>query len=182
MRAARYAVALLCALTSPAYAQVSYPPAPPIDTSGFATTSALSAVQATIPTPAATVPPMETPPGAVGTAGTYRPGDSVQPRITRAGSCTVSGGAGVCTGTWSTAFPSGAAINVIFTPINPAATLPIECNLTATPTTTTYAAKCWILQTTTLSLAIVTAGLNLAPAAVAPNGTVIQVTGLPVTQ
>jgi hypothetical protein len=47
---------------------------------------------------------------------------------------------------------------------------------------TGYTAKCWILQTTTLSLAIVTAGLNLAPAMVAPNGTVVQVTGLPVTQ
>jgi hypothetical protein len=64
----------------------------------------------------------------------------------------------------------------------PTAAQAIMCNTTATPTTTTASIKCWTIQTTTLTLALITAGLNLVPATTAPSGTVVQIVALPPTQ
>jgi hypothetical protein len=150
---------------------------PPVDLSGVNAT--LATMQASIPVPASSVPPTEQVTPTVGTPGTYRPYDAVQPRITRAGSCTLITG-GTCTVTWAT--PFSVAPNVVLSPINTAGAQPMSCNPTSAPTTTSVAIKCWLEQTTTLSLAIVTTGLTLAPAQVAPAGTVVQATGIPPTQ
>ena len=131
------------------------------------------------PVPADTVPPSETVAGAPGAQLTYRRGDAVQPRITRAANCTLDA-TGSCSITWTTALSANPTI--VTTPINPPASQAIMCNTTATPTTTAVAIKCWTIQTTLLSLAIVTTGLTLAPAATAPAGTVVQVIAIPPTQ
>lgn len=162
-------IALLAA--TPAAAQIAYPPG--------VTQPQLDAVAATIPTPASTVPPAETVSGAAGSGATFRRGDAVQPRITRATNCTLASG-GTCSVTWEAALPI--APSIVTMPVNPSAAQAIMCNTTATPTTTAAAIKCWIVQTTTLSLAIVTAGLSLAPATPAPAGTVVQIIALPPTQ
>lgn len=136
----------------------------------------------TVAVPAAAVtPPLgaEVIGGTVGSPGVYMPSGSSPPRITRAASCTLSAG-GTCSVTWSTALAANPMI--IITPVNTGATQPISCNTTASPTTTGAAIKCWTEQTTTLSLAIVTSGLTLAPAVTAPAGTVIQIVAIPPTQ
>lgn len=168
--------AFLSAISFPsmAFAGIDFPP---VDLSGV--NASLATMQAAIPVPASVVPPIEQTTPTVGTPGTYRPYDAVQPRITRAGSCSLSA-AGTCTITWNS--PFSVAPNVVLTPINPTASQAVMCNTTATPTTTSVAVKCWVVQTTTLSLAIVTTGLTLSPAQTAPAGTVVQATGIPPTQ
>lgn len=52
----------------------------------------------------------------------------------------------------------------------------------AQSTLPTVAIKCWTIQSTTLTLAIVTAGINLVPATTAPSGTVVQIIAIPPTQ
>lgn len=169
----RYIVALLAIVlfSAPAAAQINNP-------SGVSQ-AALDAVAATVPTAATSLPPPEVVGGAVGTAGTYRPGTAVDQRITRATNCTLDA-TGSCSITWATALSANPTI--VTTPINPPASQAIMCNTTATPTTTTAAIKCWTIQTTLLTLAIVTTGLTLAPAATAPAGTVVQVIAIPNTQ
>lgn len=177
MRLAVFALFVL--VSSSATAQVVSPA--PIDTKSVATKADIAALQAAMPQPATTVPPIEVPAGTVGTAGTYRPADSAMPRITRAGSCALSA-SGTCTVTWSLALPASAnSPNVIVTPIN-TGSQPISCNLTAVPTATSASIRCWTSQTTSLTLPIVTAGLTLAPNVAAAPGTVVQVTALPATQ
>lgn len=163
--------ALFCLCAFPASAQVAYPPG--------VSPSDLATVQASIPTPATAVPGVEAVGGAAGSANTFRRGDAIQPRITRAANCTLDSG-GSCSITWASAL--AVAPTIVTTPVNPTATQAYMCNTTSTPTTTTVAIKCWSLQTTTLSLAIVTAGLNLVPATTAPAGTVVQVIAIPPTQ
>lgn len=172
MRALLTLAALVAlAAAAPAAAQISNPPG--------VTQGQLDAVAATIPLPASSVPPAETVAGAAGSQAAYRRGDAVQPRITRAANCTLDA-TGACSVTWSTALT--AAPTIVTTPVNPSAVQAIMCNTTATPTTTGASIKCWITQTTALSLAIVTAGLSLSPAATAPAGTVVQIIALPPTQ
>lgn len=155
------------------------PPGISPDVSVLATKTEVYAVQATIPQPASVVPPFEAISPTIGTPGTYRPADSVIPRITRAGSCTLIAG-GTCTITWATATASTPM--VILQPINTVATQPMSCNPTVAPTTTSVSIKCWTLQTTTLSLAIVTTGLNLAPASTSAAGTIVQAIAIPLSQ
>lgn len=152
-------------------AQTAYPPS--------VSQADLSAVQALIPTPAATIPNAEVVGGAAGTAGTYRPGNATQPRITRAANCTLDTN-GACSITWATAL--SASPMIVITPVNTAAAQPMSCNTTALPTATAVSIKCWIVQNTLLSLAIVTAGINIVPAVTAPSGTVVQITAIPPTQ
>lgn len=138
-----------------------------------------AALQAAMPLPSTSLPPAEQVSPTLGTSLRYRRMDDPQPRITRAANCTLTAG-GVCTVTWNTPLP--AAPTAVFAPVNTAGAQPIVCNPTSMPTTTGVTFKCWIMQTTTLSLAIVTTGLVLAPATAAPTGTVVQVIALPPTQ
>lgn len=137
----------------------------------------MTAMQALIPTAAATVPPIETVAGAAGSAGTYRPGTAVQPRISRATTVTTIAG-GLFSGTWVTALASSP--NIILTPIW-AGSGNITCFLTSAPTTTAFAGKCTVDQSAVLGLSIVTAGLTVGPVAAA-SGVSVQVVGLPPTQ
>lgn len=167
----RAIIAATLVWSSPACAQTFVSPG--------VSSSDLAAVQALIPTPASTVATAETVGGAAGTGATYRRGDAVPPRITRATNCTLDSN-GTCSVTWATAL-SGAP-QIIATPVNPTASQAIMCNTTATPTTTAASIKCWTIQTTSLTLAIVTAGLNLVPATTATAGTVVQIIAIPPTQ
>jgi hypothetical protein len=186
----RYLLVLLAMLVAgPAMAQgVVQQPMPDVSTlatkSEVATVSSAAAAAQTkadaacVAVPA--VPGMETVSGAAGTNnGQCRPRDSVQPRITRATNCTLAAD-GTCSVTWAT--PLTGTPQIVTTPVNSPGTQPITCNLTAAPTASSASIKCWIIQTTTLSLAIVTTGLNLAPATTAPAGTVVQLIALPPTQ
>lgn len=167
----RWLALCLALIPANAIAQVAYPPA--------VQQSDLAAVQAQIPTVASTVPPIEAVGGAPGSPGTYRPGNAVQPRITRATNCTLDS-TGSCTVTWATALT--AAPQIIATPVNPSGSQAMICNTTATPTLTGASIKCWVMQTTTLTLGIVTAGLSLIPATTAPASTVVQIIAIPPTQ
>lgn len=158
MKALLYIVAAAALLAgSDAAAQVTYPPAIPGDT----------------------IPPSETTSGQIGGQANYARSDHIHPRITRATTCVLDA-TGSCTITWATPLPSAPTIGT--TPINPTAAQAIMCNTTATPTATSVSIKCWTIQTTLLSLAIITAGLNLVPATTAPAGTNIQVIALQPSQ
>jgi hypothetical protein len=132
------------------------------------------------PIPSNVTPATEKLGGAVGVdTAMYATADHQHPRITRATNCTLAAD-GTCSVTWAT--PLTGTPQIVTTPVNSPGTQPITCNLTAAPTASSASIKCWIIQTTTLSLAIVTTGLNLAPATTAPAGTVVQLIALPPTQ
>lgn len=134
-------------------------------------------VDAKIPQPASAIPPMEAVGGTIGTAGTYRPADATNPRITRATLVSTAAG-GTFSGTWSMALPTAPVI--VLTPIAAAAS--IDCQLTAAPTTTTFQGRCWTAQSTVLNLGIITAGLTLNPVANSAAGIQVRVLAIPPTQ
>lgn len=96
-----------------------------------------STVMSAMPQPGNITPPTDTTTGAVGATTTrFMREDAVRPARYRAGNCTIAGGAGQCTITWSTAFavtpqPLGdpAVLNPNF------ATSQLTCNWTALSTT-----------------------------------------------
>lgn len=155
----RIILSLIAALftATTAAAQVAYPPA---DVSG---------IMAAIPTPATTIPTMETVGGVAGTSNTYRRGDAVQPRITRSVTCTTVAG-GTCEVTWATmqtvplvypipAIPSGA-------------TQPVPCYpVSGTITTTGATIKCFASQSIL--------GLGLLPFTTGAAGVTVQVLAIP---
>ena len=134
--------------------------------------------------PASVVPPMESVTPTSGVATTCRRSDAVQPRITRASKCTLVSG-GTCSGTWKGGgvdrpFPAGTNVVVTYMVEN-AASQPIICNLASVPTVDGYSIRCWQMQSTTLTIAIVTAGITPPLTSAAPAGTVVDLTGLPAT-
>lgn len=181
----RAALALIaCALPLTAGAQTVSPlNQATIDTSSLATKAEVQAAQTAATNaaanscpPSSTVPPMETVGGAGGSATTCRRSDAVQPRITRAKSCTLVSG-GTCTVTYE-ALPSSDP-NIIAVAINSGAQ-PIMCGPTAAATTTSVSIKCFVTQPTTLpALATSLLGLLIPVTTTAPAGTVVQITALP---
>lgn len=159
----------LCLYPVTAYAQVFNP--------GI-TTDQMNTAMATKCNPNAVVPQPEIVGGTAGSGTNCQLSNAAVPRITRATTCTLS--SGVCSGTWSTALSANPTL--VITALNTPGIQPVMCNALTTPTTTGYSIRCWIVQTTTLSLAIVTTGLNLAPATAAPDGTVVQIIAIPPTQ
>lgn len=165
MRALAFFAAAL--LAQPAFAQVLYPPATPVDTSSFATktevlaaqttatnaATAASTAQSAIPQPATTVGNGEQVGGAVGTSTAYKRADWIPPRISRTGSCVLSA-SGVCTASWTTAFAAGATPVMLGDPVaqNTAGSFPITCNITAAPTTASVPIKCWLGQSSVISV------------------------------
>lgn len=152
-----------------------------VDTSALATKSELAtkADVASVPTPACAAT-SEIVGGAAGNAGTYTCGQFKSARISRTANCTLSA-AGTCTGTWEGGqFAAGTAIRTLGDPatINAAAASPYNCNWTAI-SVTGYSIKCWVSQTTLLSLAIVTTGLNLNPFGTSPAGTAVTGAAIP---
>lgn len=150
-------------------AQVAYPPG--------VSQSDLANMAATIPVAASTLPPVEAPAGAIGAPGTYRPAGAVDVRITRASTVTTDA-SGNWAVIWSTPLLSTPVTLPI--PIN-SGSQPAICNVTTT-TATGATGKCFINQTTVLSLGIVTAGLTLNPTAAAAAGMSVQLLAIPVTQ
>lgn len=144
----------LCALTlvgdRVARAGLDVPPAA-VDTSTFA-------LKADMPQPAATVPPTESPQGAVGTPGTYRPGNAVQPRITRS-KTVVLDATGQATFDWTAQGALTMQVQAIVTPVYVGSGVP-KCWVTAI-SSTSASIKCVVENNTLINLAAVTAGVNL---------------------
>lgn len=182
-------VLLAALLAAPVCAQTTVSPLSPsaaVDATARADAAAAKLKADAACSPMAIVPPSEAVGGSAGTPGSTncRIVDAVQPRITRAGKCTLVAG-GTCAGTWKGngadyAFPAGTNVVVTYMVEN-TGTQPVICNLTAAPTITGYSIRCWQTQTTTLSLAIVTAGLTPPVTSAAAAGTVVNLTGLPAT-
>ncbi len=93
----------------------------------------LAAVQAQIPKPASAAPPTEMPGGSVGTAGTYRPADARQPRITRSRTVTLAAD-GTATFDWTAQGALTTPIQVALAPVYAGSGVP-SCWPTATSAT-----------------------------------------------
>lgn len=168
----------LALMPVPVTAQVAYPPVS-VDTSNLATKGDITSLQAQIPAPAGTVPPMDTATGAAGTGGTYTPGNAVRASRVRTATCTLDATA-KCSGNWDgSSFPTGATVQPLGDPgvINVPSGQKFLCNYTSV-TITGYVIECQRAQQTLLSLSIVTTGLTLAPLAAAPTGTTVYATAI----
>lgn len=97
----------------------------------------LQAVQAQIPQPASTPPPAEMIGGAVGSAGTYRPADARQPRITRSTTLTL-GADGTATFDWTEQGALSLPVQPVVTPIHAGAGVP----------------DCWAISVSTTSVRV----------------------------
>lgn len=133
-------------------------PAPSVDMTDVATTQDIQAIQAQIPQPATAPPPMETPAGAPGKAGTYRPGDAVQPRITRS-KTVILGSDGTATFDWTAQGALATPVQVATTAVYTGTGVP-KCWATAT-SATAVSIKCVVENNTLLNLAAITAGISL---------------------
>lgn len=158
----------------------------PPDLSGYVTTSAMNAAIASmessmqawtsgqLPQPANSAPISDSTTAAIGSQTTrYMLADSVRPARYRSGSCTLAGGVGTCSLTWSTPFAT--TPNPIGDPavINAgAATAMIQCNWTAI-STTGATIKC---VQPAISLTISLGALTLLPNAT--NGLVVSGTAV----
>jgi hypothetical protein len=186
MKMALLAIGLVIA--SPCAAQLINPGANPADVAqaqalAQAAQAAAATAAANACAPASSVPPIEQPVGTAGSAQTCRRSDAVQTRITRV-TMTTSVAGGLVSGSWSTPLPAAPA--VIFEAVNATAAQPIFCNLTATPTTTTFAGKCWIQNPPVVTLSGLTnagtTGLTLPVTTTVPVGTQVFAFAIPTTQ
>jgi hypothetical protein len=160
----------LCGFAVAAWAaQQPYP-----DVSQFATSSQVQAIQNQIPLPAASVPPPEVVGGSIGAASTYRRGDAVQPRITRSTTVTLDV-TGTATFDWTAQGALVTPVQLILTPIYTGTSVPI-CYATAV-SATAGSIKCMMVSTANLTLALVTAGLNLFGASA--SGMQVGIVALP---
>lgn len=145
----------LCGFAAAAWAaQQPYP-----DVSGFATSSQIQAIQNQIPQPAASVPPPEVIGGSSGATATYRRGDAVQPRITRSSTLTLDS-TGSATFDWTAQGALATPVQVIISPVNTSTTAIPICYATAV-SATAASIKCTMVNTANITLALVTAGLNM---------------------
>lgn len=143
-------------------------------TAPLATTSALSAVSAAIPVAASTIPNMETVGGAVGTAGTYRPGNAAQPRITRSVAFT-TGAAGTVAVTWADIGTTSPLVFPIPNVASGATQGPLCYPVSGTISATGATIKCFTTQTVTVSIL----GAVVAPLTTAGSGVTGQVIAIP---
>jgi hypothetical protein len=162
------ALGCLALLQVPGRAQVCPANADGTPNCQMATKTDISTLTAKIPTPATTVPPGATAAGAAGTSNQYVPIDALAVSKIRAGVVTTASD-----GTWTfTMSPAmaGTAPTVLETPIA-TSTMPIVCNLTATPTSTTATGKCWQSQALTVSVL----GATLSPFTTAAANVKVQI-------
>ncbi|RDE06527.1 hypothetical protein DVW87_02115 [Sphingomonas aracearum] len=147
--------------------------------------AAAAQVQAAVPQPATTVGSAEMVGGQVGTATTYKRGDWVPARISRTGSCVLAA-SNACMAAWTSAFAVGTAPVMLGDPvaINTAALQPIDCDITGAPTATGVPVKCWIAQSSALTLTALTAGkIDVLPfGAASLAGTTVTVSAIPPSQ
>lgn len=128
------------------------------DLSSLPSKQQIEALQAQIPQPASTTPPMEMPGGTVGTPGTYRPADARAPRITRSKTVTLDVN-GTATFDWTAQGALSTPVQVATTAVYTGTGVP-KCWVTAT-SGTAVSIKCVVENNTLLNLAAVTAGINL---------------------
>lgn len=154
-------LALVALLAAPVSAQVAYPPS--------VTQGDLAAVQAQIPQPASTAPPMEVVGGAAGSGPTFRRGDAVQPRISRTvGFTTAANGQSVVTWQDMGAVPKVyIQENITSGATNVPKCYPIASTISATGVTV----ACYITQSIL--------GLGIVPFTTATAGISGQVLALP---
>lgn len=168
-------IAALMLIATPAAAGID---APPIVSQSVKVNGVAPDVNGNIalpmPTPSGSIPSNETIGGAVGASAAYMRADAQIPRISRAGSCVLNA-SGVCTITWVS--PLSVAPNIILQPIS-SGSMPVSCNVTAAPTTTTVSVRCWTAQTVTVSIL----GAVVAPFTTAASGITVQATAIPPTQ
>ncbi|GJD93369.1 hypothetical protein [Methylobacterium iners] len=141
----------------------------PLDLSAYPTKaeiqSAMATMQAAIPKPATAAPPTEMPGGSVGTAGTYRPADARQPRITRSKTVTLASD-GTATFDWSAQGALATPVQVALAPVYSGSGVP-SCWPTSA-TATSVSIKCVVAMTpqnltlSALTLAA-TVGVSLNP-------------------
>lgn len=132
----------------------------------------------TVPQPGSTIP-TEIVGGTAGVAtATFMRSDAKPSRITRSVVVTTDG-SGNFSVTWSTALSSAPVVDLTW--VNSAA-MPITCELTTDPTTTTVAGRCKQSQSTALNLSIITAGLTLNPFNAGASGVKVHVIAIPPTQ
>ena len=168
--------ALLTFVASPALAQVSYPPGGAVDTSNLATkadvqaaqttannavtTSALSAVQATIPPACATAPSGDTLNGSVGSGAACTPKqDSTRPTAVQAGNTTLLANCSFAI-TFARAFTSSTPF--VYAAVVDTGSNQMPCKI-QTRSSTGATGVCNGAQSTVLSLSIVTSGLTVLP-------------------
>ena len=143
-------------------------------TTPLATKGDVSAVQAAIPQPASAVPPAEMTGGSVGTAGTYRPADARNPRITRSRTLTLAAD-GTATFDWTAQGSLVAPVQVVIGPIFPNTGGVPKC-WTVTASATAATIKC-VTETVAL-LSVV--GINIGSVTnSAPAGMQVGVVVLP---
>lgn len=133
--------------------------------------SQVTAIMSAMPKPAAIVPPTDTTTGAVGSSPDYMRADAPRPARYRSSSCTIAGGQGQCTITWSTPFAS--TPNPLGDPavLNPGfATAQLTCNWAALSTTQGTV----ICRSSILSLAILGNILTLLGNGATVYGTAVQ--------
>lgn len=153
-----------------AYAQVEYPP---VDTSVI--TQQITTMQAAIPVPASTVPATETVAGAAGATMTFRRGDAVQPRITRAVVGTTNA-SGLVVVTWESLPSTPIVVPVPFV-ASGAGQAPLCMPVSGSVTVTGATIKCFTSQSVTVSLL----GAVVAPVTTAAAGVQVQVFAVPTT-
>lgn len=169
-------LALLFTIFTTAEAHASLDAPPPNVT---ALTEAVAAIQATMPQPASVAPAAESLASSIGVSTNhFALADHQHPRLTRATVATTVVG-GTFSVTW--ADPFSAPPGVILTPVGAGSAM-VDCQLTADPTTTAVAGKCFTSQGTVLNLGIITAGLTLNPAVAVAAGVKVHVVALPPTQ
>lgn len=142
----------------------------------YATNSALTTVQNTIPSALGSIPLGPSGSGGAGSAGTYVPGNATQPQTVQRTTVTTD-----ASGNWSVVFSPGfqsatPVINAI--PLNNSTTVPIVCN-TATRSQTTQTGHCW--QVASQTVALISLTISLAPSN-APVSTPVMIVGAEPTQ
>jgi len=143
-------------------------------------TTMQNSLQALIPSPASTVPGMEIVGGSAGSAGTFRRGDAIQPRISRSKTVTLDA-TGAATFDWTSQGALASTGQVIATPVYTGANAP-TCWATSV-STTAVSIKCKMGGTVSITLAALTAaaalGLTLDPFSGSVSGMSVGVIVLP---
>lgn len=151
-----------------------------LDISSLATIRDVQGVKAAIPQPASTLPPTEAVGGAIGTAGSYRPADARQPRITRSRTVTLASD-GTATFDWTTQGALSTPVQVAITPIYTGSGAPNCWATSATATSVSIKCVLAVPQNITLNALTVaaTTGLNLFPYTGSMSGMSVGVIVLP---
>lgn len=179
----RFLSLLAVLIASPAHGQITNPSAATVPTEVLdatrdaAAAQAVAAVSPSLCPPANSAPSTEMVGGSAGVATTCARSDFSPRRISRTATCTIPTGGSSCTAPWdSGGWAAGTDLRLTGdpAPINATAAQPIQCNATAL-TVTAITIKCWIAQTSTVSIL----GSIVNPFSTSTAGTVVQAVAIP---